>query len=131
LKVLRKFVIIAALLTILLTASAPLVLAQRGQNTAEEPSEFDVVPIDYIVDCYFIAPATACPVDEDGFVTLTNGTTVPVEEFTDDPVVEQSTGNLVRFVDGEPVVVEYALFRPQPGPDTVVDGAGTVQYSSE
>ncbi|MBA4116406.1 MAG: hypothetical protein H0X71_08240 [Rubrobacter sp.] len=128
---LRKFVIVAALLTMLLTASAPLVLAQRGQDAVEEHSESDMVPVDYIVDCYFIAPATACPADEDGFVTLPDGIAVPVEEFTDDPVVEQSTGNLVQFVDGEPVVVEYAQFRPQPGPDIVVNGASVMQYSSE
>lgn len=128
---LRKFGLLAVVLAMLLTTSATLVLAQQGQDTAEEPSEFDVVPVDYIVDCYFIAPATAYPVDEDGFVTLPDGTTVPVEELTDEPVVEQSTGNLVRFVDGDPVVVEYAQFQPQLGPDTVVNGAGVVQYSSE
>lgn len=128
---LRKFGLLAVVLAMLLTASATLVLAQQGQDTAEEPSEFDVVPVDYIVDCYFIAPATACPVEEDGFVTLPDVTTVPVEELTDEPVVEQPTGNLVRFVDGDPLVVEYAQFQPQPGPNTVVDGAGVVQYSSE
>jgi hypothetical protein len=68
----------------------------------------------YVVDCY---GGMLCAVDEYGFALLHDFSKVPVEEVSDGPVLDTYTGNLVRFVEGEPVVVEWAKDLPLPGPD--------------
>lgn len=71
-------------------------------------------PLRYVVDCYW---GGLCAVDDYGFALLHDFSKVPVEEVSDGPVLDTYTGNLVRFVEGEPVVVEWAKDLPLPGPD--------------
>ncbi len=80
------------------------------------PDESVEVPPRYRVDCSSVtAPATFCAVDEYGIATLPDGTQLPVEEVSNEPVWDLYTGDLVRFVDGVPVVVQYggSQYTPQ------------------
>ena len=79
------------------------------------PAETFEIPPRYRVDCISGASGL-CAVDEYGVVTLSAGAKVPVDEVSDRPVLDLYTGNLVRFVEGEPVVVEWAQNLPLPGP---------------
>lgn len=85
----KKLTILAALLAMLLIASAPLVLAQ--QTLAPDPAPAPpltpdpgpVPPPDspgFIVGCQilFNDPEALCSVDENGLITLPDGTTAPV-----------------------------------------------------
>lgn len=54
--------------------------------------------------------------DEYGVALFPDGARVPVEEVSDGPVLHLYTGNLVRFANGAPFVVEYAQNLPLPGP---------------
>jgi hypothetical protein len=81
---------------------------QVAQPTSAYPDESVEVGPRYIVDCSSVtAPATFCAVDEYGIATLPDGTQLPVEEVSDEPVLDLYTGDLVSFVDGVPVVVQY------------------------
>jgi DNA-binding GntR family transcriptional regulator len=42
---------------------------------------------------------------------------VPYGELSDEPAYDTHTSNLVKFVDGEPVVVEYGQIPPPAFPD--------------
>ena len=79
------------------------------------PAETFEIPPRYRVDCISGASGL-CAVDEYGVVTLADGAKVPVEEVSDGPVLDLYTGNLVRFVEGKAVVVEWAQNLPLPGP---------------
>jgi hypothetical protein len=89
----KKLTILAALLTMLLTASAPLVLAQQTPTPPPAPAPTSVpppapapapgpvpAPTGFIVGCQvlFNDPAATCPVDANGNITLPDGTTAPV-----------------------------------------------------
>jgi hypothetical protein len=81
---LKKLTILAALLALLLTASAPLVLAQQTPAPAPPPAPNPgpAPPPDpgFIVGCQilFNDPEALCSVDEKGLITLPDGTTAPV-----------------------------------------------------
>jgi len=89
----KKLTILAALLTMLLTASAPLVLAQQTPTPPPAPAPTSIpppasppapgpvpAPTGFIVGCQILYndPTATCPVDENGFITLPDGTTAPV-----------------------------------------------------
>ena len=81
----KKLTILAALLLMLLTASAPLVLAQQTPTPAPPPAPDPglVPPPDstgFIVGCQILLndPEALCPVDENGLITRPDGTTAPV-----------------------------------------------------
>ncbi len=71
---LKKFVLLAAMLAMMLTAFAPLVLAQ--QEVA--PSEASEEPAGFFVGCQILFgdPAATCLVDENGFILLPDGSTL-------------------------------------------------------
>src|SRR5215210_6197867 len=82
----KKLTILAALLAMLLTASAPLVLAQQTPPPDLAPAPPAPVPVPppaptgFIVGCQILYndPTATCPVDENGFIMLPDGTTAPV-----------------------------------------------------
>jgi hypothetical protein len=126
----KKMILLAAMLTMVVVATVP-ALAQQ----TEEPSEFTLVPGDRYdaARCPFPvmdAPATGCTVDENGFITTPDGTKVPYSELSDEPLYDTYTGNLVKFVDGEPVVVKYGQPPAPAVPDAQVDGTSAVQYDN-
>lgn len=69
----------AALLAMLLVAFAPLVLAQE-EEPASSPDSPVVEEPNFIVGCQvlFNDPAATCVVDENGFITLPDGSLAPV-----------------------------------------------------
>lgn len=80
------------------------------------PAETFEIPPRYRVDCHPVASiGNLCAVDEHGVALLPDGAKVPVEEVSDGPVLDLYTGNLVRFVEGETVIVEWAQNLPLPG----------------
>lgn len=77
----KKLAILAALLAMLLTAFAPLVLAQQEPSPpAATPPDPAVAPEGFTVGCQvlFNDPTATCPVDENGLITLPDGSTAPV-----------------------------------------------------
>jgi hypothetical protein len=64
-------------------------------------------------------PATSCTVDENGFITTPDGTKVLYNELSDEPLYDTYTGNLVKFVDSEPVIVEYGQLPPPVVPEYI------------
>jgi hypothetical protein len=96
------------------------------------PSGFFEVPPRYMVDCSSVAYATLCAVDETGIVTLPDGTPLPVEEVSDQPVLDLYTGDLIRFEDGRPIVVGSSGCSPlQQDPCSYPDSVSKAQYVSE
>lgn len=95
------------------------------------PAETFEVPTRYRVDCHPVASVGGlCAVDDYGLALLpADGAKAPVEEVSEGPVLDLYTGNLVRFVEGEPVVVEWAQNLPLPGPgDPPVYSVSELQY---
>jgi len=98
-----------ALLTLL---AAPMVLSQEEERCPDMPdvpcrvnSESGLYQILYTVYCGTVTgdPADSCTVDQNGLITLPNGTKAPytaAADFIDGP------GGLYQFVDGEFVLVE-------------------------
>ena len=126
----KKAMLVMAMLTMVVAAAVP-GLAQL----AEDPSEFTLVPADRYnaARCPFPvmdAPATGCTVDENGFITTPDGTKVPYNELSDEPLYDTYTGNLVKFVDGEPVIVKYGQPPPPAVSDARVNDTGAIQYDN-
>jgi hypothetical protein len=112
----KKLTILAALLTMLLTASAPLVLAQQTPTPPPAPAPTSVpppapapapgpvpAPTGFIVGCQvlFNDPAATCPVDANGNITLPDGTTAPVLVRPDGTAfIQDSSGALTHIGQG-------------------------------
>jgi hypothetical protein len=120
----KKLTILAALLLMLLTASAPLVLAQQTPTPAPPPAPDPgpVPPPDpgFIVGCQilFNDPEALCPVDENGRITLPDGTTAPV-------VVEPDGTAFIVEEDGTLTTIGQG---PSLMPDE--DTGGGIQYDN-
>ena len=85
----KKLTMLAALLAILLTAATPLVLAQQVPEPPPAPAQQPApapppgptpAPSGFVVGCQilFNDPNAMCDVDEDGSITLPDGTKAPV-----------------------------------------------------
>lgn len=135
-KMLRKLTIIAGALALILVTSVP-ALAQLDMG--EEPPEPAFDPDRYTVGCSELygggvgtgRMGTDCAVDENGLISLPDGTKAPYT-VTGNLVRDQYTGDLGVFVDGEFVVVEKYEDRPPPTPIPEVpnDRAGFLQYDN-
>jgi hypothetical protein len=121
---LKKLTILAALLALLLTASAPLVLAQQTPAPAPPPAPDPgpVPPPDpgFIVGCQilFNDPEALCSVDENGLITLPDGTKAPV-------VVEPDGTAFIVEEDGTLTTIGQG---PSLMPDE--DTGGGIQYDN-
>ncbi len=105
----KKLTTLAALLAMLLTASAPLVLAQQVPPT-DAPADPTAAPVVRTVGCQilFNDPTANCPLDENGFITLPDGSKAPVVVEPDGTVFivgEDDTltviGQGTSFIDNE------------------------------
>jgi hypothetical protein len=120
---LKKLVILTALLAMLLTAFAPLVLAQQAplsdvpaepSDDATEPSDVTTDPTDAptagpVVGCQelYDDPAAFCIVDVDGFVTLPDGSQAPVLVRPNGTAYVQNTdGSLTLIGEGASFIVD-------------------------
>jgi hypothetical protein len=126
----KKSMLLVTMLVLVLAVTVP-----AFAQLTEDPSDFTVAPADRYnaPQCPFPVidpPATGCTVDENGFITTPDGTKVPYSELSDEPLYDTYTGNLVKFVDGEPVVVKYGQPPPPVVPDARVDGTSAVWYDN-
>jgi hypothetical protein len=122
---LKKLTILAALLAMLLIASAPLVLAQQTPAPAPPPvpDPGPVPPPDstgFMVGCQilFNDPEALCPVDENGLITRPDGTKAPV-------VVEPDGTAFIVEEDGTLTTIGQG---PSLMPDE--DTGGGIQYDN-
>jgi hypothetical protein len=122
---LKKLMILGALLAMLLMAFAPLVLAQQvadpildvseDTNTTTAPTVGPAVGCQELYD----NPTAFCILDENGLITLPDGSTAPVVVEPDGSAfVIGADGNLTLIGEGASFIVE--------GEDT-----GDIQYDNE
>jgi len=108
----KKSMFLLAMMVLLMLLAAPMVLAQEDERCPGMPdvpcrvdSESGLYQILYTIYCGTVTgdPADSCTVDQNGLITLPNGTKAPytaAADFIDGP------GGLCHFVDGEFVLVE-------------------------
>ncbi len=120
----KKIMILGALFAMLLTASAPLVLAQQAPDTVLdvfEDTNTTVSNVGPAVGCQelYDNPTAFCILDENGFITLPDGSTAPV-------VVEPDGTAFVIGPDGNLTLIgERASFIVED------EDAGDIQYDNE
>ncbi len=120
----KRLTILGALLAVLLTASAPLVLAQQAPEPVLDVSEDTNTPgptVGPAVGCQelYDDPTAFCILDENGFITLPDGSTAPVFVQPDGTAfVIGEDGNLVLIGEGASFIVED-------------EDAGDIQYDNE
>ncbi len=120
----KKLTILGASLAMLLMASAPLVLAQQVSDPVLDVSEdtnTTVPTVGPAVGCQelYDDPTAFCILDENGFITLPDGSTAPVVVEPDGTAfVIGADGNLTLIGEGASFIVE--------------DGdTGDIQYDNE
>ena len=120
----KKAMILGALLAMLLMAFAPLVLAQQAPTPVLDVSEdtnTTTPTFGPAVGCQelYDDPTAFCILDENGSVTLPDGSTAPVVVEPDGTAfVIGEDGNLTLIGDGASFIVED-------------DDAGDIQYDDE
>ena len=112
----KKLTIVVALLAMLLTASAPLVLAQQTPSLEPPPpTPPPLLPDDSggtvgpAVGCQelYDDPTAFCIIDEDGLITLPDGSLAPVFVQLDGTVyIEDANGEIVLIGDGASFIVD-------------------------
>ena len=118
----KKVTILTALLAMLLMAFAPLVLAQQEPSAPPDtPTDSTVAPAaGFTVGCQvlFNDPTAICPVDENGLITLPDGSTAPV-------VVEPDGTAFIVNEDGTLTTIGQ-------GPSLITDEetGGGIQYDN-
>lgn len=103
----KKLTILAALLAMLLMAFAPLVLAQEETESPSQPV-LEAAP-SLIVGCQvlFNDPAATCEVDENGFITLPDGSLASVVIEPDGTAYTVGEdGSLTVIGQGSPITTE-------------------------
>ncbi len=120
----KKLMILGALLAMLLTASAPLVLAQQAPDPVLDVSEGANITAPNVgpaVGCQelYDDPTAFCILDENGFITLPDGSTAPVVVEPDGTAfVIGADGNLTLIGEGASFIMED-------------DDTGDIQYDNE
>lgn len=120
----KKLMILGALLAMLLTASAPLVLAQQAPDPVLDVSEDANTTVSNVgpaVGCQelYDNPTAFCILDENGFITLPDGSTAPVVVEPDGTAfVIGADGNLTLIGEGASFIMED-------------DDTGDIQYDNE
>ena len=121
----KKLTILGALLAMLLMASAPLVLAQQAPDpvldVSEDTNTTAVPTVGPAVGCQelYDDPTAFCILDENGFITLPDGSTAPVVVEPDGTAfVIGADGNLTLIGEGASFIVED-------------DDTGDIQYDNE
>ena len=116
----NKAMILMAMLAMMLTASVPMVMAQQAPPPPEPPGPTASPAAGPVVGCQtlFNDPTATCPVDDNGDITLPDGSQAPV--------VVDANGN-VFFVD------ENGNLTPAGEGASFISGeepAGVIQYEN-
>lgn len=121
-ELLKKLMIVVALLAMMLTASAPLVLAQQtpspeppSPTPPSSPAPPPLVPDDSggsvgpAVGCQelYDDPTAFCIIDENGLITLPDGSLAPVfVQFDGAVYIEDANGEIVLIGEGASFIME-------------------------